>query len=392
MKKRLSLLVLCMSITLLAAGCKSKTDDNKATDATPTPAGTESTTGTGDTTGTEGTDTTGPTATPIPTVTNDLVREEYNLDDYIKLGQYKDVEVTVNKLEVSPEDLAVAIQSDLQTNGGTLTEVTGRAVQVGDTINMDYEGLKDGVAFEGGTAAGYDLMVGSGAFIPGFEDQLIGAKTGDKLAINVTFPENYGATDLAGQPVVFNVTINKIQEYPLTEEAVKANTDYESVDAYKTSISDNLKSQNDETMKTELQNNVYNAVVANSEISSLPQTLLDYYANDLKVYYTNYAASYGMDFATFLSTSGVTEAQFAEDSQKYAESMATRDLVLGAVIKAENIALSDDEYNQQVEAYATQYGYENGEALLAAADATLLREDILYKKVQDFLVGEAVVK
>lgn len=384
MKKRISILVLCMSITLLAAGCNSKTDDNKATNATPTPASTE---------GTTGSDTAaGPTATPIPTITNDLVREEYNVDDYIKLGQYKGVEVTVSKLEVSPEDLAVATQSDLQKNGGTLTEVTGRAVQVGDTINMDYEGLKDGVAFEGGTAAGYDLMVGSGAFIPGFEDQLIGAKTGDKLAINVTFPENYGAADLAGKPVVFNVTVNKIQEYPLTEEFVTANTDYDTVDAYKTSISDNLKAQNDETMKTELQNNVYNAVVANSEISSLPQTLLDYYANDLKVYYTNYAAAYGMDFATFLSTSGVTEAQFAEDAKNYAESMATRDLVLGAVIKAENISLSDDEYNQQVEAYATQYGYENGEALLAAADPTLLREDILYKKVQDYLVGVAVVK
>jgi trigger factor len=385
MKKRLSLLVLSMSMILLAAGCNSKTDDNKNATATPTPASTEGT----DTEGATGTEA---TATPIPTVTNDLVREEYNLDDYIKLGQYKGVEVTVSKLEVSPEDLAIAIQSDLQTNGGTLTEVTGRAVQVGDTVNMDYEGLKDGVAFEGGTAAAYDLMVGSGAFIPGFEDQLIGAKTGDKLAINVTFPENYGAADLAGQPVVFNVTINKIQEYPLTDEFVTANTDYDTVDAYKTSVSDNLKSQNDETMKTELQNNVYNAVVANSAISSLPQTLIDYYANDLKVYYTNYAAAYGMDFATFLSTSGVTEDKFTEDAQDYAKSMATRDLVLGAVIKAEGIELSEDEYNEQVEAYAAQYGYENGEALLAAADAALLREDILYKKVQDFLVGEAVVK
>lgn len=378
-------MVLSMSMILLAAGCNSKTDDNKNATATPTPASTEGT----DTEGATGTEA---TATPIPTVTNDLVREEYNLDDYIKLGQYKGVEVTVSKLEVSPEDLAIAIQSDLQTNGGTLTEVTGRAVQVGDTVNMDYEGLKDGVAFEGGTAAAYDLMVGSGAFIPGFEDQLIGAKTGDKLAINVTFPENYGAADLAGQPVVFNVTINKIQEYPLTDEFVTANTDYDTVDAYKTSVSDNLKSQNDETMKTELQNNVYNAVVANSAISSLPQTLIDYYANDLKVYYTNYAAAYGMDFATFLSTSGVTEDKFTEDAQDYAKSMATRDLVLGAVIKAEGIELSEDEYNEQVEAYAAQYGYENGEALLAAADAALLREDILYKKVQDFLVGEAVVK
>jgi trigger factor len=300
--------------------------------------------------------------------------------------------VTVNKLEVSADDLAIAIQSDMQSLGATLAEVTGRTVQAGDTVNIDYEGLKDGTAFEGGTGTNYDLMIGSGSFIPGFEEQLVGAKVGDKLSLNLTFPENYGSADLAGQPVVFNVTVNKIQEYAVTEDYVKANTDYDTVDAYKTSISDNLQAQNDTTMKTELQNNVYNAVVANSVISSLPQTLLDYYANDLKVYYTNYAAAYNMDFATFLSSSGVTEAKFAQDAQDYAKSMATRDLVLGAVIKAEGIQLSDDEYNQQVEVYAKQYGYENGAALLAAADATLLKEDILYKKVQDFLVAEAVVK
>ena len=388
MKKRTPILVLCMCMMLMAVGCNSKKDDKNA-DITPTPANTN---------GTEAADTTDKTGTTdttdkeIEMVTNDLVREDYNVDDYIKLGQYKGVEVIVSKLEVSPEDLNIAIQSDLMLKGATLAEVTGRTVQAGDTVNIDYEGLKDGVAFEGGTATGYDLMIGSGSFIPGFEAKLVGAKVGEKRSLDLTFPENYGSDDLAGQPVVFNVTINKIQEYPTTEEYIAANTEFKTVDAYKASISDELKAQNEASMKTELQNNVYNAVVDNSTISSLPQNLVDYYANDLKVYYTNYAASYGMDFASFLSASGVTELQFNEDAKEYAKSMATRDLVLGAVIKAEKIELSEEEYKTQLEIYAAQYGYENGEALLAAADATLLKEDILYKKVQDFLVSEAVVK
>ncbi len=378
MKKKITYLVLSIGILLLVGGCSSK-DKDKDTDATPTPA-----MSTGDGTGTD-------EGTEAEYAVNDLVKEEYNVDDYITLGKYKGIEVTADSVEVTPDDITVAIQSDLESFGAALKEVSGRAVKIGDTVNIDYEGLKDGVAFEGGTDTGYNLMIGSNSFIPGFEDQLIGTKTGDKVELDVTFPEDY-SEDLAGQPVIFKVTVNKIQEYEVTDEVISANTDHETVDAYKAALGETLKTEKEANRQTVIENSVYDAVLKGSTISSLPQTLIDYYKNDIKIYYTNFASAYGMDFAGFLSASGVTEAQFDEDAMAYAESMSERDLVLNAVMKAEGIELSEDEFNKQVAAYAEEYQYESAEALLAEADPVLLREDILFKKVRDFLVTEAIVK
>ncbi len=373
---------LIMSILMLAAGCNTKSD-GKAGEATPTPAVTDGTT-------TDGTGTAEGGEEP-EYLKNELVKGEYKLEDYIKLGQYKGVEVSVPPVTVSEEDILTSIQSEIGANGGTLEEVTGRSVKLGDTVNIDYEGLKDGVAFEGGTDTGYDLVIGSGTFIPGFEDGLIGANTGDKLDLDITFPENYGSEELAGKPVVFKVTINKIQEYKLTEEYVTTNTDYKNIEEYTAAIKDNLMKEKEANRQAEIKNSVYNNIVEGSTISSLPKTLLDYYKNDIKVYYSNFAMAYGMDFAGFLSASGVTEEQFDADATDYAEDMATRDLVYGAIIKAENIELSDEEYDEQVAILASEYGYESPQDLLATADEGLLKEEILINKVLDFVVAEAIV-
>lgn len=374
---------------MLAAGCNTK-DDSKTDETTPSPA---ITAGAEDTNSTEGDTTAEDTEGEEPVyLTNDLVKGDYKVEDYIKLGQYKGVEVSVAPASVSEEDILTAIQSELGANGATLEEVTGRAVKLGDTVNIDYEGLKDGVAFEGGTATGYDLVIGSGSFIPGFEDGLIGAKTGDKLDLDITFPENYGSAELAGQPVVFRVTVNKIQEYKLTEEYVTTNTDYKSIEEYKAAIKDSLMEEKEANRKAEIENSVYNSIVEGSTISSLPKTLVDYYKNDIKIYYSNFAMAYGMDFAGFLSASGVTEAQFDADATDYAENMATRDLVYGAIIKAENMELSDEEYDEQVALIAAEYGYESPQDLLATADEKLLREEVLNKKVSDMFVSAAIVK
>lgn len=366
---------------MLAAGCNSK-DDSNVVEATPTPTVTAE-----DTTSTEGTEIEEPEY-----LENELVKGEYKLEDYINLGQYKGIEVSVAPVSVSDEDIYIAIQSELGEYGAPLVEVTGRAVKLGDTVNIDYEGLKDGIAFDGGTGTNYDLRIGSGSFIPGFEDGLIGAKTGDKLDLDITFPENYGTEELAGQPVVFKVTVNMIQEYQLTEDYVTTNTEYKNVEEYLAGAKDDLMEEKEASRQAEIENSVYNSIVEGSTISSLPQTLLDYYKNDIKVYYTNFAMAYGMEFADFLSASGVTEEQFDADATEYAKNMATRDLVYGAIIKAENIELSDEEYVEQVAAIATEYGYDNPDDLLATADEKLLREEVLVNKVIDFLVAEAIVK
>lgn len=375
MKKIVSLIVLCIGLALIAAGCSSKDKDTKNSEEnepTPTPI------------------TSGQDDESFEPVYNTKVREEYKLEDYIKLGKYKGVEVNIEKREVTDEDVYLEMQLDMRNNGAELTEVKDRPVQLGDTVNIDYQGLKNGVAFEGGTDTGYDLMIGSNAFIEGFEEQIIGAKTGDKIDLNVTFPEQYPAADLAGEAVIFKVTVNKIQQYVATETYLKDNTEYDSEEAYKEAIRQQLVLENEEAVKNEKQKKAYNAVVDGCEFIKHPKTLLEFYAEDLRVFYTNYAAAYSMDLNTFLQASGVTMEQYESDEKKYAENMATRELVMKAIIAAEGITLSEEEFQKGAEEYAHEYGYESVQDFLAGAEEELLREDLIFQKVLDLIVAEAI--
>ncbi|MBH1942077.1 trigger factor [Mobilitalea sibirica] len=386
MKKNVLLLVLSISMLLLIGGCSKKdnTDDNTENAPTVT-EGAENTDETDTADITDGTDT--PAAEPL---VNTLSKGDYKLEDHITLGQYKGVEVTVEKLEVTEEDLNTAIQNDMIANGAAPTEITDRPVQNGDTVNIDFEGFKDDVAFEGGTAAGVDLTIGSGQFIPGFEEKLIGTNVGDKVDLDLTFPEDYQSEDLAGQDVVFKVTVNSIKQYELNEDYVLNNTEYESIEAYTDAIREELVLVNEETMKVTKENNVYSKVLENAEIISIPQSLIDYYVNDIKVIYTNTAQMYGMDLASFITANGMTEEVFNSTSQEYAESIATRELILNAIIKAENIEITEEEFNTKVDEYVAEYGYESSEQFLEEADEDILREDILFRKVLEFLSAEAV--
>lgn len=383
MKKRVLFLAVCMSLFVLAAGCNTKEDKKEAGNPTPTVTGSPE--------DTEGSDTTADTEPQY--LVNDLEKGEYNVDDYISLGKYKGVEVNVAPAEVTEDDIFFAIQTELDINGGAeLKEVSGPTVRLGHTVNIDYEGLKDGVAFDGGTASGYNLMIGSGDFIPGFEDGIIGAKIGDKLDLDITFPENYSNADLAGQPVVFKITVNKIQEYELTEEYVTSNTEYASVEAYKAGIEESLLEEKIADRQLEIESTVYESILEDSKFSSLPPALLAYYKNDIKVYYSNVAMAYGTDFAGFLAASGVSEELFDQDSTRYAENMTKRDLIINAIIKAEGMELSEEEYDAKALAKAEEYGYESVEDFLSIADPAVLREEINMDMVLDFIVAEAIVK
>lgn len=386
MKKISAILVLTM-VMLLAAGCSKKDNlEGEKVDATPTPtAEAEGTEVTGGAEGTEG------TVEPPVQLKNEIVREAYSVEDYIKLGQYKDIEVTVEKLEVTEEDFFLALQAELFSAQASLVDVTDRdVIKRGDTVDINYEGLKDGVAFEGGTGQ-IDLLIGSGQFIEGFEEKLIGTKVGDKVELDLTFPEGYQTEELAGQPVVFNVTVNKLKNYELTEEYITANTEYKTMEEFKAGRMEELKASRESLLADQKANDVYNAIINDSEISSLPQSVLDYFAMDFKVYYSNYANSYGVDLEGFLTATGTTMERFDENAQEYAKAMATRELVMTAIAKAENIELTEDEYATKVAEYAVQYGFATPEEFVASVDESLLREDILYRKVEEFIVAEAIV-
>lgn len=376
MKKRL-FLAISLCVLILAGGCGKKSVseelDSAATDTTET-------------------ETADDAATEEETAEEAPVKEDYNVNDYIKLGEYKGVEVTVEKLEVSEEEVDAQIKSELESNA-TQEEVTGRAVEIGDIVNIDYEGLKDGVAFEGGTAQGFDLTIGSGSFIEGFEDGLVGKNKGEKVALDITFPEEYQSEELAGQAVVFNVTINSIKKSvvpELTEDYVKENTDYESIDAYKKGVRTILEEDNKETMKSNKIGSVLTAIVDNSEISSFPETLIEFYSYQMKSYYTQYASMYGMEFADFLTSSGYTEESFASELKAYAEQRASQELVLNAIVEAEKMELSDAEYKEGIAGYVEEYGYASEEEFLKTATEEQVKESLLWDKALNFVTEQAV--
>ena len=177
----------------------------------------------------------------------------------------------------------------------------------------------------------------------------------------------------------------------LTEDYVKNNTTYASIDAYKAGTREKLQTQNEDTMKNQKTNDVFTAIVNNSQISSLPQTLLDYYKNDYTTQVTQYAAqSYGMDFASFLSTSNMTQADFDTQAAQYAQSIATQELVIKAIIEAENMTLTDDEYNSGVDKLVSDNGLASKDDLLKAISESQLRETLLWRKTMDFVTNQAV--
>jgi len=375
MKKKSLLIIMGLSIVLLAAGCGKKGVSGELdsdTTVTPTVTG----------------------AAEDKTVASVLPElEDYVASDYITLGQYKGVEVTVTKLEVTDKDVDAQIQEDLQANA-TKEEVKDRAVQKGDIVNIDYEGLLDGTAFEGGTAKGYDLEIGSGSFIPGFEDGLIGAKVGDKLALDLTFPENYTSTDLAGKAVVFNVTVNsiKVSVVPeLNEDYVTNNTDYKTIDEYKAGIRTQLETENQTTMDNTKANNVMQAIMDSSEIKSVPETLTNYYTALINYQVEQEAAAYGMEKDAYIEASGMTKEDFDSYLQQQVDFYGKYDLMLQAVVQAEKLALTDKEYEDAVAEYMTAYGASSKEELFKKVTEAQIKYSLTMKKAYDFVIDNTDV-
>lgn len=319
--------------------------------------------------------------------------EKFVAADYITLGQYKGIEVTLKQKVVTEDDINAAIQDELKSYA-TQEEVTGRAVENGDIVNIDFEGLLDGKAFDGGTAQGYDLEIGSNSFIDGFEDGLIGANIGETRALNLTFPENY-SEELGGKAVVFNVTINSISKSvvpELTEDFVTTNTDYTSIEAFKEGIRTELEAANKENLESEKASAALSTLIENSTIKELPKTLLDYYTAQFNYQFQQEAALYGMDIETYLAEYNMTQEDFDNYIKSLVEMYATRDLVINAVAQAENMEATDEEYQKAVTDYMSYYGSETEEDLLQLISKEDIQTSIVMQKAYDFIVDNAVIK
>lgn len=314
-------------------------------------------------------------------------KPNYTASKYVTLGDYKGIEVSITKRIVTDTQVDDAINQEVASVPSYEDIKDKTVVEDGDVVNIDYEGIKDGVAFQGGTAKGAYLEIGSNQFIDGFESGLIGKKVGEKVKLDVTFPKEYSNAELAGKPVVFNVTINKIvKEIPsvLSDEFVTNNTTFKTVDEYKKAVRAQLETNNDSSKQTELEAALVEKVMSNAKYSEIPKKLTEYYKAYMNYQVEQTAKQYNMDAKTYLSQMGITEDKFNEDMKEYAETQAKQELTLKAIAEAEKVEVTDKEFDDTVKRLTESYN-NTEEELFAMVTKEELRSNLVLQKVFTFL-------
>lgn len=274
----------------------------------------------------------------------------------VTLGAYKGIEVPKADVTVTDEDVENEVKAELEKNS-RMVDITDRPVQDGDTVNLDYAGTVDGVAFDGGTAQGQPLVIGSGSFIPGFEEQLIGLNVGDEKDVNVTFPEEYHAPDLAGKAAVFHCVINKIQcrELPVfDEEYVQDHSEFDTVDEYKANVRKELTERKEKAAQTDKENAVVDKLIEASEMD-IPAAMVDSQVADMYNEYAQQLQSQGIGIDMYLQYMGQTADALKEQMRPQATKRIQTRLVLEEVVKAENIEVADEKVEAELEKMAEQY-------------------------------------
>lgn len=314
---------------------------------------------------------------------------EIKAKDYVKLNEYKGVAVTQAQPEVTDEERDAYIDSLLCKN-------PDRAVIEGDTVNIDYVGTLDGVAFDGGTASGADLTIGSGQFIDGFEDGLIGTNIGDTVDLNLTFPEEYHSEEMAGKAVVFTVTVNSItavEPQELNDANVqRLDLGLNTVDELKQYAYDELYAEEEEAYHTEVEFAVMDKLMEGCEFKKEPpQAMINRYESVLKENLTAQAAAFGMTFEQLMQLYGMDEAAYTAEIQSQALQSAKQYIILQAIADAENLNVTDEEWNAEIEAMAADAGYEDLEVFKDLIDAQGYKEYMMGQKIMDMLRENAVV-
>ncbi len=322
--------------------------------------------------------------------------QEYDLAEYVTLGEYKGIEVQkVEPLEITDEAVEEEIIVILQSNPETQALEEGAAVELGDSVTIDYEGKIDGEAFDGGTAEGQTILLGSSGYIDGFDDGLVGAAIGSTLDLNLTFPQDYRNEELAGKPVVFTVTVKSASrqvDAELTDEFVqRVSQESETVDEFRAEVRAYLEEQAAETADQSMKSSAWMTAVENAQILDYPQEEVDSYVEQMTTYYQQYAETYGMEFADVLESMGMTEDTFNEQALAYAQSMVGDELVLYAIVRAEDLSLSQSEYDEGVAAYVEMFGAESQEQLEEYYTVDVLYESLLWDKTLQFLMDNAQV-
>lgn len=310
----------------------------------------------------------------------------------VELGEYKGIEVEKETVKVLAADVKAELNRLAQRNART--ETVDRKAKKNDTVDIDFEGFVDGVAFEGGKAENYSLTLGSGSFIPGFEDQLIGCKAGDEKDVVVTFPEDYHAKELAGKEAVFKCKVHKVEETILPEMddefAKDVSETCETLDDLKKEISDRLKKERQEAADHAFEEKVLDAVIANMK-ADIPQAMIESQIDSIVQDFRYRVQMQGMTFEQYLQMTGTELGAFRAMFKDQAERQVKSRLVLEKVAELENIAVSDKEMEEEYAKMAEQYNMDVEKVKsIVAADA--LRDDLKISNALEFLKKNAKAK
>ena len=311
----------------------------------------------------------------------------------VVLGQYKGVEVPRTDVTVSDEELEAELAREQDKNSRQIT-LEDEAAAEGDTVTMDYEGKVDGVAFEGGTAQGADLTLGSGTFIPGFEEQLIGVKAGETKEVHVTFPEEYHAEDLAGKDAVFTCDVIKVsrKELPeLNDEFAQDVSEFDTLEEYKEDLKKQLQERKESTAKQNRIDNAVSRAARNAEIE-IPEPMLLTRCDETLNNFARQLASQGMSFDQYMQFTGSNMDMMREQVKPQAEIQLRNELVLDKVAEVENIEVTDEEIFSEVEEMAKAYGMDPEQMKEAMTDEEKenFRKDLAARKAMDLIADAAV--
>lgn len=325
-----------------------------------------------------------------------------NMEEYVALGSYKGLSYTPIDTTVSDYALTVAVHADLEAQGYKdvdSTKLTSGTVQVGDTCNIDYKGLKDGVAFSSGTAKGASLTIGSGQFIAGFEEGLVGVKVGEQVSLNLTFPKNYGNAELAGQAVVFEVTINSITKrktFPEITDAIAnaMDEDAKTVSEYYSNKKAVLEEKNKAAADKEIKETLWGAVVTGSKLKKeVPQNLVKKASQKFTEYYEMVAIQSAYDsLKDWATANGMTMEYFEERANAYGLSVATGQMVAYAIAAEEGFSVSEELFNETAKRYASSNGFTDVNKYVDKVGKEPIRDQVVMDYAVQLVLDNAVVK
>ena len=380
MKKRWLLVLGLLTLSMAVSGCGKKEESASASSAVVSSAAESETTGIS-LSGVEV-----PADYVPPTTLTDLTGN-LNLDKLVTLGEYKGLKLTKEITEVRDEDIDDAVADALEN---TYVEVD-RPAENGDTVNIDYVGTMEGEEFEGGSDTGFDLQLGSHSFIDGFEDGLVGAKKGDVVTLDLTFPKNY-TEELSGKAVQFKVTVNKVQttSKEISEEWVKANTEFESVEDYRRDIRVKLETQNNTDAEDTMEGEAWKMVLENSEVNEYPEEVVQYG----RYYYDQLLKSYcqqsGITLEQYMEAKNMTADDYKEMQTAYAQSMAGQLLIMAAIEKAEGISAEDQKYQESLKELIEASGVDE-DTFFSYYERFSVEQSLMLERINKIIVDNAVV-